>query len=127
MVWTIGRNREAAIPLQDRAMSRRHAVLLFIPQAGFQLVDLNSMNGSFVNGKRICHRCFLRDGDRLRLGSTDLTFFTSRHTRSVGALHEEILARINNDKSYSPQNSYMDYVELEEPEILFNRAVNPDT
>ncbi len=127
MVWTIGRNREAAIPLQDRAMSRRHAVLLFIPQAGFQLVDLNSMNGSFINGKRIFHRCFLRDGDRLRLGSTDVTFFASRHTRSVGALHAEVLARLNSDKSYSPQNSYMDYIELEEPDILFNRSVNTDT
>ena len=47
MVWTVGRNRGAALPLRDRLLSRRHAVIMFVLQEGFNLVDLNSMNGSF--------------------------------------------------------------------------------
>lgn len=125
MVWTVGRNRDAAIPLQDRAMSRRHAVLLYVPNVGFQLIDLNSMNGSFINGKRIQQRSFLRDGDRIRLGSTDFTFFVSRTVRHIGAIHPEVLMRLNNLKSRSERAA--DYLELEEAELLFKRmSGNPD-
>lgn len=124
LTWTVGRNREAAIPLQDLAMSRRHAVLLFVPNAGFQLIDLNSMNGSFVNGKRIRQRSFLRDGDLIRLGSTDFTFFYSRYIRNVDAIHPEVLTRLNSDKSRSDKDKHVDYLELEEPEVLFRTFAN---
>lgn len=117
MVWTIGRNREAALPLQDRALSRRHAVILYIQNSGFQLIDLNSMNGSFINGMRIQHRSLLKDGDLIRLGNTDFTFFLSGRSRSVDAIHPEVLARFNASKSRSDQ--FIDYAALEEPEILF--------
>lgn len=117
MVWTIGRNREAALPLQDRALSRRHAVILYVQPSGFQLIDLNSMNGSFINGMRIQHRSLLKDGDLIRLGNTDFTFFLSGRSRSVDAIHPEVLARFTASKSRSEH--FMDYSALEEPEILF--------
>jgi hypothetical protein len=119
MVWTIGRNREAALPLKDRAMSRRHSVLLYAQDIGFQLVDLNSMNGSFVNGVRIQQRHSLKDGDRIRLGSINFTFFLSRSYRSLSAIHPEVLARFNACESVS--SSFMDYEALEDPEIVFRK------
>jgi pSer/pThr/pTyr-binding forkhead associated (FHA) protein len=119
MVWTIGRNREAALPLNDRAMSRRHAVLLYVRGAGFQLMDLNSMNGSFVNGVRIQQRHALKDGDRIRVGSINFTFLISRSYRSLDAIHPEVLARFNACESIS--SSFMDYEALEDPEILFKK------
>ncbi|MGA7935937.1 MAG: FHA domain-containing protein [Kovacikia sp.] len=117
MVWTIGRNREAALPLKDRAMSRRHAVLLYVQGAGFQLIDLNSMNGSFVNGVRIQQRQSLKDGDRIRVGSINFLFLLSHTYRSLEAIHPEVLARFNACESISA--SFMDYEALEDPEILF--------
>ncbi len=117
MVWTIGRNREAAIPLKDRAMSRRHAVLLYIRNVGFQLVDLNSMNGSFVNGKRIQQRQILKDGDRIRVGSINFTFYVSHRSRALDAIHPEVLARFNTAETRS--TSFIDYAALEDPEVLF--------
>jgi hypothetical protein len=124
LVWTIGRNREAAIPLQDRAMSRRHAVLLFVPNTGFQLIDLNSMNGSFVNGKRIQQRTFLQDGDLIRLGNIDFTFFYSRYTRNVSSIHPEVLTRINAEQPQADKDRHVDYLELEEPEVRFRTFAN---
>lgn len=117
MVWTFGRNREAALPLKDRVMSRRHAVLLYIREVGFQLIDLNSMNGSFVNGVRIQQRQVLKDGDRIRLGSINFTFFVSRGYRSLDAIHPEVLARFNDAEARSAD--FMDFAALEDPEILF--------
>lgn len=116
MIWTVGRNREAALPLRDRMLSRRHAVILYLPDEGFHLVDLNSMNGSFVNGVRIQQRQLLKDGDRLRLGSFDFSFFTSSRVRSIEPIHPEVLARFTIPKSRS---EFIDYAALEEPEVLF--------
>jgi len=117
MVWTIGRNRGAGLVLRDRALSRRHAVLLYLPQEGFHLVDLNSMNGTFVNGVRIQQRQLLQDGDRIRLGSTDFTFFVSQCVRIVEPIHPEVLERLTT--SNSRPGEFIDYAALEEPEILF--------
>jgi pSer/pThr/pTyr-binding forkhead associated (FHA) protein len=116
-VWTIGRNREAALPLRDRALSRRHAVILHTPQEGFHLIDLNSMNGSFVNEVRIRHRQPLKDGDRLRMGSLEFRFFTSTTVRTINPIHPEVLTRFAN--SGSRTEDFVDYVSLEEPEVLF--------
>jgi pSer/pThr/pTyr-binding forkhead associated (FHA) protein len=117
LVWTIGRNREAALSLTDRALSRRHAVLLYVQEKGFQLIDLNSMNGSFVNGARIQQRHLLKDGDRVRLGGINFTFFVSQNFRSLDAIHPEVLARFNASESRTA--NFIDYSELKDPEILF--------
>jgi pSer/pThr/pTyr-binding forkhead associated (FHA) protein len=117
MVWTVGRNRGAALPLRDRLLSRRHAVIMFVLQEGFNLVDLNSMNGSFLNGNRIQQRQLLKDGDRIRLGSFEFNFFISQTSRTIEPIHPEVLARFTSSKSC--QEGFMDYSALEEPEILF--------
>jgi pSer/pThr/pTyr-binding forkhead associated (FHA) protein len=116
-VWTIGRNREAALPLSDRALSRRHAVILYVPQAGFYLVDLNSMNGSFVNGVRIRQRQRLKDGDRLKLGSLEFSFFTSATARTISPIHPEVLTRFTSSRSRT--ENFIDFASLEEPDALF--------
>jgi FHA domain len=120
MVWTIGRNREAAIPIQDRRMSRRHAVILYVPGQGFSLVDLNSMNGSYVNGLQIQHRHILQDGDYITVGNTEFFFFSSGCSRSLDAIHPEVFARL---KNLQARSSFVAFSELEEPEISFNLPV----
>jgi FHA domain len=115
-VWTIGRNREVALPIGDKAMSRRHAVLRYVQDAGFYLTDLNSMNGSYVNGVCIKHRLLLQDGDFIQMGNTGFTFFQSRQQRRVEALHPEVLARLIASKS---PLGHVDFLALEEPEISF--------
>jgi hypothetical protein len=68
----IGRSRECDIQLEDANISRRHAE---IRQEGatFWVVDLDSTNGVEVNGRRL-KRAKLEDGDRLVMGSTEMTF-----------------------------------------------------
>ncbi|MGI0491905.1 FHA domain-containing protein [Alkalinema pantanalense CENA528] len=121
MVWTIGRNREAAVPMRDRMMSRRHAVLMFTRREGFYLIDLNSMNGSFVNGVKVENRCLLKDGDFLRVGNTEFFFFVSGSYRSLEALHPEVLTRLTHPTTKA--SAYVDYSEIHE-EISFN--LNPN-
>ena len=64
----IGRSSEA-LPLTDMTISRRHAEL--IPDDGqWHINDLQSANGSFVNGVRVTGVTLLRTGDQIRTGST---------------------------------------------------------
>jgi len=69
--FLIGRSREAHLYLpDDRYFSRNHCLLEINPPRSF-LRDLNSTNGTFVNGRRVAH-AFLNDGDRIQGGETIL-------------------------------------------------------
>ena len=72
----LGRSRECEIRLADVNISRRHAEVLHQGEA-YWIVDLGSMNGTLVNGKRIA-RERLRDGDRITLGATEIVFGSTR-------------------------------------------------
>ena len=68
----IGRSSEA-LPITDSTVSRRHAELT--PDDGkWYLRDLESSNGTFVNGRRIEQRVELSPGDQIRCGSTLMLF-----------------------------------------------------
>ncbi len=68
---TLGRSEAADIQVDDRRASRRHAQIKVI-SSECQLVDLNSSNGTFVNGERIHEAVWLKDGDIITIGDTKL-------------------------------------------------------
>lgn len=68
----LGRSKEADIRVPDENVSRRHAEVR-LEEDGYWIVDLGSMNGTIVNGKRV-DRMRLEDDDRITLGSTDIVF-----------------------------------------------------
>jgi DNA-binding CsgD family transcriptional regulator len=57
----------------DPTLSRLHAVLERY-EAGWCVRDLDSRNGTFVNGQRIWSERPLRPGDELRVGATRLVY-----------------------------------------------------
>lgn len=68
----IGRSSEA-LPINDDTVSRRHAELT--PDGGSWFIrDLNSQNGTYVNGARIEGRRQLHPGDQIRVGGSVLGF-----------------------------------------------------
>ena len=72
---TIGRSLEADIRLEDEGVSRLHLRLDRSDEGPVELVDLDSTNGSYVNGDRV-HRQHLEDGDRIQLGSVTILKFS---------------------------------------------------
>ncbi len=71
-VTTIGSMKGNTIIIEDVSVSRRHAALK-IDQMRYEIADMNSTNGVLVNGKRI-HKIFLRDGDKISIGTTEIEF-----------------------------------------------------
>ena len=89
-IWTIGRDRNCAIPSGDKWLSRRHAAIQYIENQGFYLVDFDSTNGSFVNGEPVLQRILLKDGDQVRLGSLVFSFFFTDTFRILAEVPSEI-------------------------------------
>lgn len=73
---TLGRDPSNHIVLEDSFASQRHTRIERKPN-GFLLRDLRSRNGTFLNGARI-FEAQLNDGDRIRVGETDLFFSWTR-------------------------------------------------
>jgi hypothetical protein len=71
-VTVLGRGTDADVRLTDTGVSRRHAEL-HLEEGRVTIVDLQSTNGTTVNGRPI-DRALLHDGDRLGLGGSVLVF-----------------------------------------------------
>jgi serine phosphatase RsbU (regulator of sigma subunit)/pSer/pThr/pTyr-binding forkhead associated (FHA) protein len=71
----IGRNPESDIYLQPKSVSRKHAA---ITRRGdvFQLEDLGSTRGTFVNGQKLTKPVLLEDGCTIQVGELLFTFST---------------------------------------------------
>ncbi|MBW4656427.1 MAG: FHA domain-containing protein [Kaiparowitsia implicata GSE-PSE-MK54-09C] len=96
-IWTIGRDRcQASIAVADQRLSRRHAAIRF-QSDGFDLIDLDSSNGSFVNGERVRRMTRLKDGDRIRLGSLTVTFFVGDRLQRLCNIPPHILAELTEE------------------------------
>ena len=68
----LGRLETNDVPIQDGKASREHAKI-FQQGGDFAIVDLNSSNGTFVNGQKITKRV-LKPGDEIGIGLVRLRF-----------------------------------------------------
>jgi hypothetical protein len=91
--FLIGRSRDAHLYLpEDRYFSRNHCLLEINPPRSF-LRDLNSTNGTFLNGQRVGN-AFLKDGDRIQCGETILVVeVTANESAELSETTQDALTR----------------------------------
>jgi pSer/pThr/pTyr-binding forkhead associated (FHA) protein len=73
----VGRSIECDLPLNSTDLSRKHVALRRMPSGQFNLVDLESRNGVYVNGVKV-HSAVLHDGDSIQMGSILFVFHEGR-------------------------------------------------
>ena len=93
----MGRARECDIHIGEAHMSRQH-VRLSIGEDGLVVEDLNSANGTYVNGRRV-NAAVLQNGDELSLDSVK---FRIIHT-STAAGTEETLVKSFDSENIQPK------------------------
>lgn len=80
---TIGRGMKNDVALPDDVgASREHAVLNH-HQGAWLLMDRNSTNGTFLNGKRVKGQVQVRPGDKITVGASTLTVTTDASTTAL--------------------------------------------
>jgi pSer/pThr/pTyr-binding forkhead associated (FHA) protein len=83
-VITLGRLPDNMIQVEDGSVSSHHAQLTAGPGGTYLLKDLNSTNGTRVNGAPVTD-AKLRNGDRLRFGQIEAAYFAE-----VAQAHEPL-------------------------------------
>jgi hypothetical protein len=72
----VGRDAGNGIAIGDASVSRRHSLISQEPDGTFRVGDLDSLNGTFVNGVPVRERA-LANGDQLQIGSSLFVFLLS--------------------------------------------------
>ena len=71
---TIGRGADNTIPLSGNHVSRQHAIVRCHNAFQYQIMDLGSRNGTFVNDQRVVMPVVLESGARIRIANYQLIF-----------------------------------------------------
>ncbi len=67
----IGRLASAHLCLEDEKVSRIHSVIEVSSEGGMSIIDMGSVEGTFVNGKRV-NKGALSFGDEIKIGATTI-------------------------------------------------------
>lgn len=70
----LGRSASCEMVLAHEKVSRQHALLQRQNENEFWLIDLGSVNGTYLNGQRVRHPCRLADGDSIAIAGFTLDF-----------------------------------------------------
>ncbi|MBL7224474.1 MAG: protein kinase [Candidatus Brocadiae bacterium] len=84
-VYTLGRDPNCALTFSDSLTSRQH-VSVRVSKGRFVLRDLNSRNGTFVNGQQIHKTVPLKLGDQVEVGETLLSLLADDERPTAGGL-----------------------------------------
>lgn len=74
-VIVFGRSSETQFQIEDEGVSRKHCQIVRSADGSFQLVDLGSTNGTFLNGVEV-KIAALTDGDKIQIGSNTILKFS---------------------------------------------------
>ncbi|MGD9200635.1 MAG: FHA domain-containing protein [Chitinispirillia bacterium] len=108
---TIGRLPENDIPIASISISRRHVRIEKDSTHQFLLSDLNSLNGTFVNNKKIT-KTSISDGDKITIG---------KYTINIGiSSGSDSSAEDNSKDNKSEENGVVDLenIQKEEPDTI---------
>jgi FHA domain len=72
LTWTFGRSAKNEVWLKDPFASRYHAKLEITEEGTCYFTDLNSRNGTLLNGQPLTNTAHIKDGDRIEIGETTL-------------------------------------------------------
>lgn len=76
--YRIGRHSDNDLSIRDASVSRQHAEIILKRSGSFTITDLDSMNGVFVNQKKI-DSVILADGDIVEIGDKSFRFRIREH------------------------------------------------
>ena len=74
--WVFGRGEDCDFVYSLPKVSRRHFKIDYI-DSHYYITDLNSTNGTFLNGKKLSHMERLFAGDIISMGGCDIVFTKS--------------------------------------------------
>jgi len=108
----LGRSDECDIVISETTTSRLHARIQPRGGGGYEIIDLDSTNGSFVNNQSI-ERALLNDGDYLRIGNALFRYLAGGNVEAD--YHAEVyrLAILDGLTGLHNKRYFLDFLERE--------------
>jgi pSer/pThr/pTyr-binding forkhead associated (FHA) protein len=116
---TIGRSSQNGLMINDLAASRFHCK--FLPEGQeLTVIDLDSTNGTFINGKRLTGNQVVKNGDQVRIGEIvfKIEIFLSTPQKETQAAEPEEL---------SLESTYVVLAEADFPWLVVSSGVGKGT
>ena len=108
--WLIGSHPDCDLVVDDPHVSARHCQLTRTGQ-GFQVVDLNSTNGTYVNGRRVEGMVVVQVGDEIGLGGSKMQWDQDGRLR-VASLRSHLTIEARNLSVDVPGRRLLENVSL---------------
>ena len=80
---SLGRDTANQIMIGDSAVSRKHCTISQVSKGVYEISDIESHNGTFVNGSKVT-RTPVQHGDRIRVGTSEFVFLTAEDKDTDG-------------------------------------------
>jgi len=124
---SIGRNRSSQIVINNNTISKDHAIIEFDQDGNAIIKDLNSSNGTYVNGQRLkLNPIRLKTGDKITFGKYDMEFTFEAFNTNIGDSKTE--ADFNqcmiNGNSINNMNMNNFSRENNDNRIIFDKKIN---
>jgi two-component system, cell cycle response regulator len=72
---TLGRSMDSSLQVEDDGISRKHCKIAMNASGVYQVIDMGSTNGTYLNGSRVS-LANLTDGDKIQIGSNTVLKFS---------------------------------------------------
>lgn len=114
----LGRTAKCPVHIKDSKISRQHCQITKTAQGGFKITDLDSANGTFINGERISEK-ILFPKDTIKIGNSEIVFDLVEETQIIAPLTERITLEVAS-KSGVPEEKRT--FEIEQDPLIIGRG-----
>ena len=126
---SIGRNRNSQIVINNNTISKDHAIIEFDEDGNAIIKDLNSSNGTYVNGQRLkVIPIRLKTGDKITFGKYDMEFifeaFNTNGDSKTEADMNQYMFNGNNINSMNMNNNNFNSASKDSNRIIFDKKIN---
>ena len=126
---SIGRNRNSQIVINNNTISKDHAIIEFDEDGNAIIKDLNSSNGTYVNGQRLkVIPIRLKTGDKITFGKYDMEFifeaFNTNGDSKTEADMNQYMFNGNNINSMNMNNNNFNSASKDSNRVIFDKKIN---
>ena len=125
---SIGRNRNSQIVINNNTISKDHAIIEFDEDGNAIIKDLNSSNGTYVNGQRLkVIPIRLKTGDKITFGKYEMEFifeaFNTNGDSKTEADMNQYMFNGNNINNMN-MNSNFNSASKDSNRVIFDKKIN---
>jgi pSer/pThr/pTyr-binding forkhead associated (FHA) protein len=91
---TVGRVEDNTFQIAEPSISSHHCEIL-LRGADVVVKDLNSTNGTFINGERVTAECVLKPGQTLRLGQIEMRLETDEMAKPKKSVDQTVIRGVS--------------------------------